>query len=80
MEKIKNRREIYKLLYNFMKKEFSNPSKYWLRYNQNLTIQDNASRMANIYAVQNTEKAYQSQFSKKSEIAFIIFDEIKDLL
>lgn len=62
---MKNREEIYKSLYDEMKKEFANPSIYFIRYNHKLSIEDNASRMANIFAVKNTEWVYQNQFKKE---------------
>ena len=54
--------EVYRLIYAVMKREFSNYSKYFLDYNPLLTFEDNASRMANIYAVQNTEELWRGMF------------------
>lgn len=53
------REVIYKELYLYLKEEFLNSSKWFLLYNKQLTFDDNASRLANMFAVQHTENVYK---------------------
>lgn len=69
-------KQVYEKIYQYKKREFA-LSPYWVDYNPLLTVKDNASRMANIYAVQNTRRLWAMQDKIHGhEISFMILDEI----